>query len=66
MTVAAGIGYTLLALGPSLSLFIAVIAKKPFLILTLLSRFISFRFFCFYFLNYLFANISPDMVIYVI
>ncbi|XP_022875117.1 gamma-secretase subunit APH1-like [Olea europaea var. sylvestris] len=37
MTVAAGIGYTLLALGPSLSLFIAVIAKKPFLILTLLS-----------------------------
>lgn len=37
MTVAAGIGYVLLALGPSLSLFVAVIAKKPFLILTLLS-----------------------------
>ncbi|KAE9450529.1 hypothetical protein C3L33_17564, partial [Rhododendron williamsianum] len=38
MTVAAGIGYALLALGPSLSLFVAVISKKPFLILTLLSR----------------------------
>lgn len=37
MTVAAGVGYALLALGPSLSLFIAVISKKPFLILTLLS-----------------------------
>ncbi|XP_052207567.1 gamma-secretase subunit APH1-like [Diospyros lotus] len=37
MTVAAGIGYALLALGPSLSLFIAVISKKPFLILTVLS-----------------------------
>ncbi|CAK7322596.1 unnamed protein product [Dovyalis caffra] len=37
MTVAAGIGYALLALGPSLSLFISVIAKKPFLILTVLS-----------------------------
>lgn len=37
MTVAAGIGYALIALGPSLSLFIAVISKKPFLILTLLS-----------------------------
>ncbi|KAH1096110.1 hypothetical protein J1N35_013031 [Gossypium stocksii] len=37
MTVAAGIGYALVALGPSLSLFIAVISKKPFLILTLLS-----------------------------
>ncbi|KAG5602674.1 hypothetical protein H5410_034044 [Solanum commersonii] len=37
MTVAAGIGYALLALGPSLSLFIALISKKPFLILTLLS-----------------------------
>lgn len=37
MTVAAGIGYTLIALGPSLSLFISVIAHKPFLILTLLS-----------------------------
>ncbi|XVE81160.1 hypothetical protein DITRI_Ditri15bG0040200 [Diplodiscus trichospermus] len=37
MTVAAGIGYALVALGPSLSLFICVISKKPFLILTLLS-----------------------------
>ncbi|KAE8702968.1 Gamma-secretase subunit APH1-like [Hibiscus syriacus] len=37
MTVAAGIGYALVALGPSLSLFIPVISKKPFLILTLLS-----------------------------
>lgn len=37
MTVAAGIGYALIALGPSLSLFISVIAKKPFLILTVLS-----------------------------
>ncbi|XP_073046322.1 gamma-secretase subunit APH1-like isoform X1 [Primulina eburnea] len=37
MTVAAGIGYVLLALGPSLSLFVAVISQKPFLILTLLS-----------------------------
>ncbi|KAK3204461.1 hypothetical protein Dsin_018507 [Dipteronia sinensis] len=37
MTVAAGIGYALLALGPSLSLFISVIAKKPFLILTVLA-----------------------------
>ncbi|KAK4428754.1 Gamma-secretase subunit APH1-like [Sesamum alatum] len=37
MTVAAGIGYALLALGPSLSLFTAVISHKPFLILTLLS-----------------------------
>ncbi|KAJ6917411.1 gamma-secretase subunit APH1-like [Populus alba x Populus x berolinensis] len=37
MTVAAGIGYALLALGPSLSLFISVISKKPFLILTVLS-----------------------------
>ncbi|PSS24078.1 Gamma-secretase subunit APH1-like [Actinidia chinensis var. chinensis] len=37
MTVAAGIGYALLALGPSLSLFVSVISKKPFLILTLLS-----------------------------
>lgn len=41
MTVAAGIGYTLIALGPSLSLFISVIAHKPFLILTLLSRYFS-------------------------
>lgn len=37
MTVAAGIGYALLALGPSLSLFASVISKKPFLILTVLS-----------------------------
>ncbi|KAL6511604.1 hypothetical protein OROGR_021201 [Orobanche gracilis] len=37
MTLAAGIGYALLALGPSLSVFIAVISHKPFLILTLLS-----------------------------
>ncbi|OMO79534.1 Gamma-secretase subunit Aph-1 [Corchorus olitorius] len=37
MTVAAGIGYALLALGPSLSLFVSVISKKPFLILTVLS-----------------------------
>lgn len=37
MTVAAGLGYALLALGPALSLFVSVIAKKPFLILTLLS-----------------------------
>ncbi|KAJ0092715.1 hypothetical protein Patl1_26313 [Pistacia atlantica] len=37
MTVTAGIGYALLALGPSLSLFVSVISKKPFLILTVLS-----------------------------
>ncbi|KAI3965179.1 hypothetical protein MKX01_027670 [Papaver californicum] len=37
MTVAAGLGYALIALGPSLSLFIFVIAKKPFLVLTVLS-----------------------------
>ncbi|KAE9620449.1 hypothetical protein Lal_00019630 [Lupinus albus] len=37
MTVAAGIGYALIALGPSLSLFVSVISNKPFLILTLLS-----------------------------
>ncbi|GMN52489.1 hypothetical protein TIFTF001_021642 [Ficus carica] len=37
MTVAAGIGYALIALGPSLSLFISLISVKPFLILTLLS-----------------------------
>ncbi|KAF7805357.1 gamma-secretase subunit APH1-like [Senna tora] len=37
MTVAAGIGYALLALGPSLSLFVSVISRKPFLILTVLS-----------------------------
>lgn len=34
---AAGIGYALLALGPSLSIFVAVVSKKPFLILTVLS-----------------------------
>lgn len=37
MTVVAGIGYSLIALGPSLSLFISLISHKPFLILTLLS-----------------------------
>ncbi|KAL5703027.1 hypothetical protein ACHQM5_028171 [Ranunculus cassubicifolius] len=37
MTVAAGLGYALLALGPSLTIFVAVISKKPFLILTVLS-----------------------------
>lgn len=53
MTIAAGIGYALVALGPSLSLFVSVVSKKPFLILTLLSRFFPFsqywriRFSCF-------------------
>ncbi|PIA29744.1 hypothetical protein AQUCO_05800087v1 [Aquilegia coerulea] len=37
MTVAAGLGYALIALGPSLSIFVSVISKKPFLILTVLS-----------------------------
>ncbi|GMH18198.1 hypothetical protein Nepgr_020039 [Nepenthes gracilis] len=37
MTVAAGVGYALIALGPSLTLFVSVISKKPFLILTVLS-----------------------------
>ncbi|XP_071736258.1 gamma-secretase subunit APH1-like [Rutidosis leptorrhynchoides] len=37
MTLAAGIGYVLLALGPSLALFVTLISSKPFLILTLLS-----------------------------
>ncbi|KAL5990954.1 hypothetical protein ACLOJK_011860 [Asimina triloba] len=37
MSIAAGLGYALLALGPAVSLFITVISKKPFLILTLLS-----------------------------
>ncbi|KAL8139639.1 hypothetical protein V2J09_005660 [Rumex salicifolius] len=37
MTVTAGIGYALIALGPSLSLFVSVISKKPFLVLTVLS-----------------------------
>lgn len=41
MTLAAGIGYALIALGPSLSLFVSVISKKPFLILTVLSRFVE-------------------------
>ena len=41
MSVAAGLGYVLVALGPALSLFVAVIAQKPFLILTVLSRLIS-------------------------
>ncbi|KAE8803290.1 Gamma-secretase subunit APH1-like protein [Hordeum vulgare] len=38
MTVAAGVGYALIALGPAFSLFAGVIARKPFLVLTLLSR----------------------------
>jgi hypothetical protein len=38
MTVAAGAGYALIALGPAFSLFAGVIARKPFLVLTLLSR----------------------------
>ncbi|PKA56269.1 Gamma-secretase subunit APH1-like [Apostasia shenzhenica] len=37
MTVAAGIGYALIALGPALSIFVSVIARKPFLVLTVLS-----------------------------
>eukprot|EP01018_Ginkgo_biloba_P032594 Gb_24528 [translate_table: standard] len=37
MTAAAGIGYALLALGPALSLFVTVIASKPFLVLTVLT-----------------------------
>ncbi|XP_076942720.1 gamma-secretase subunit APH1-like [Bidens hawaiensis] len=37
MTLAAGIGYVLLALGPSLGLFVTVISTKPFLVLLLLS-----------------------------
>ncbi|XP_020586270.1 gamma-secretase subunit APH1-like isoform X2 [Phalaenopsis equestris] len=37
MTVAAGLGYALIALGPALSIFVSVIAKRPFLVLTLLS-----------------------------
>lgn len=37
MTVSAGIGYALIALGPALALFVALISTKPFLILTLLS-----------------------------
>lgn len=37
MTVAAGTGYALIALGPALSVFVAAISTKPFLILALLS-----------------------------
>uniref|UniRef100_A0A2P2IK37 Gamma-secretase subunit APH1-like n=1 Tax=Rhizophora mucronata TaxID=61149 RepID=A0A2P2IK37_RHIMU len=37
MTVVAGIGYVLIAIGPSISLFFTVISKRPFLILTVLS-----------------------------
>lgn len=37
MTVAAGLGYALIALGPALSLFVTVIARKPFLVLTVLT-----------------------------
>lgn len=37
MSVVAGIGYALLALGPALSLFVSVIALKPFLVLTVLT-----------------------------
>ncbi|KAH9574928.1 hypothetical protein CY35_01G085500 [Sphagnum magellanicum] len=36
MTGAGGIGYALIALGPAFSLFVTVIASKPFLILTVL------------------------------
>ncbi|KAJ0973004.1 hypothetical protein J5N97_020963 [Dioscorea zingiberensis] len=37
MTVESGVGYALIALGPALSLFVSVVARKPFLILILLS-----------------------------
>lgn len=37
MTVVAGLGYALISLGPALSIFVSVIAKKPFLVLTLLT-----------------------------
>ncbi|KAI4370403.1 hypothetical protein MLD38_018758 [Melastoma candidum] len=37
MTVEAGIGYALIALGPSLCIFASLISKKPFLVLTVLS-----------------------------
>ena len=40
MAISAGIGYALLALGPALSLFVSVIALKPFLVLTVLARFV--------------------------
>jgi hypothetical protein len=39
MTGAGGIGYALIALGPAFSLFVTVIASKPFLILTVLGRY---------------------------
>jgi hypothetical protein len=38
MTVAMGVGYALIMLGPAVSLFAGVVARKPFLVLTLLSR----------------------------
>nr|ACG46803.1 hypothetical protein [Zea mays] len=38
MTLAAGLGYALIALGPAFSLFSGVVVRKPFLVLTLLSR----------------------------
>jgi hypothetical protein len=38
MTLAAGLGYALIALGPAFSLFAGVVARKPFLVLILLSR----------------------------
>lgn len=41
MTVAAGLGYALVALGPAFSLFAGVVARKPFLVLTLLTRSLS-------------------------
>ncbi|AQK69902.1 Gamma-secretase subunit APH1-like [Zea mays] len=37
MTLAAGLGYALIALGPAFSLFSGVVVRKPFLVLTLLS-----------------------------
>ncbi|ONK77265.1 uncharacterized protein A4U43_C02F4770 [Asparagus officinalis] len=37
MTVAAGVGYALISLGPALSIFVSVVSTKPFLVLTLLS-----------------------------
>ncbi|KAG6434687.1 hypothetical protein SASPL_106327 [Salvia splendens] len=66
MTVAAGIGYALLALGPSLSLFVAVISRKPFLTLTLLSRmaFLSCEF-CFL-IVVLWFHMVKSMFVYLI
>jgi hypothetical protein len=40
MTGVGGTGYALIALGPAFSLFVTVIASKPFLILTVLGRYI--------------------------